>query len=100
MQKHGFSKEAIFEVETLEEDRAVFCLKENEEFMKMYPFLFSFRVEYKLSGNKLITTYSVENRDNKVLPASFGSHEAYNLPDGIENYEVVFESDDYIPVLK
>lgn len=96
MPQHGFSKGTIFDVEELSSDKVVFCLKENEETLEKYPFLFSFRVEYKLSDNKVITTYSVENRDGKILPASFGSHEAYNLPDGIENYEIVFPEDDFL----
>ncbi|MDP4133238.1 MAG: aldose 1-epimerase family protein [Bacillota bacterium] len=96
MKKHGFSKGKEFEVETLDKDRAVFLLKADDETKVSYPFDYEFRVEYKLSGRQLITTYSVLNKSEKVMPVSFGSHEAYACPEGIEEYEIEFPNDDYI----
>ena len=35
-------------------------------------------------------TYDAENIDNKTMYATFGSHEAYACPEGIEAYELEF----------
>lgn len=95
MEKHGFSRDSVFRLETLATDRAVFLLCDSEETRKSYPFGFEFRVEYRLSENKLITTYRVKNTGDGVMPVSFGSHEAY-AADGITDYEIVFPEDTYL----
>ena len=90
MPKHGFAKLSDFEVESKTDSSATFLLRDNAETRKMYPFAFAFRVTYELDGASLKVTYDAENTDNKPIYCTFGSHEAYACPEGIEAYELVF----------
>ena len=89
--KHGFARLSDFEVELVEDEKAVFLLKNNDELKKQYPFEFEFRVIFALDKNNLNVEYKVNNIDNKDIYFSFGAHEAYSCPGGIENYYVEFE---------
>lgn len=90
MPKHGFAKLSDFEVESKTESSVTFVLYDNAETRKMYPFAFAFRVRYELEGKSLKVTYDAENLDNKTMYCTFGAHEAYACPEGIEAYELIF----------
>lgn len=91
LDKHGFARLSDFEVELVEDNEAVFLLKNNDELRKQYPFEFEFRVIFVLNGNKLEVEYKVNNIDNKDIFFSFGAHEAYSCPGGLNGYYVEFE---------
>lgn len=93
LEKHGFARLSDFEVELVEDNKAVFLLKNNDELRKQYPFEFEFRVIFVLNGNKLEVEYKVNNIDNKDIYFSFGAHEAYSCPGGLDGYYVEFEKD-------
>ena len=97
--KHGFARRSEFETETVDESSAVFLLKSSAETKASYPFDFEFRVSYKLKGRSLSVKYSVTNPSDSEILFSFGSHEAYACPDGIENYEIVFEKEENLDSL-
>ena len=90
MPKHGFAKLMDFEVENMTESSVTFVLYDNAETRKMYPFSFAFRVSYALDGKSVKVTYDAENLDKKTMYCTFGAHEAYACPEGIEAYELVF----------
>ena len=90
MPKHGFAKLMDFEVENQTESSVTFVLYDNEQTRKMYPFAFAFRVSYVLEGKSVKVTYDAENLDNKTMYCTFGAHEAYACPEGIEAYELIF----------
>ncbi len=98
--KHGFARKSEFEVEALTDTKAVFLLKENEETLKAFPWKFELRVEYALSGNNINVTYDVNNTDSKTMYMSIGSHEAYACPEGIEDYDVIFERKETLRALR
>ena len=97
--KHGFARRSEFETETVDESSAVFLLKSNAETKASYPFDFEFRVSYELKGRSLSVKYSITNPSDGEILFSFGSHEAYACPDGIENYEIVFEKEESLDSL-
>lgn len=97
MERHGFAKNSLFRLEHLSEHQAVFCLTDTKETQKHYPFSFEFRVDYRLEGRSLVISYCVKNTGKQTLPVSFGSHEAYAC-DGIEDYELVFDKDEFLDV--
>lgn len=97
--KHGFARRSEFETETVDESSAVFLLKSSAETKASYPFDFEFRVSYKLKGRSLSVKYSVTNPSDGEILFSFGSHEAYACPDGIENYEIEFEKEETLDSL-
>ncbi len=77
---HGFAPTAEFCVEEQKEDSISFLLESNEEFYKMYPFLFRFLVRYLLEKNTLHVEMKVENVDEKPLFFGFGGHPGINVP--------------------
>lgn len=91
LKKHGFARNSEFEVETQEPERAVFLLRADEERLGQYPFACEFRVIYSLDKTKINVEYNVKNLSGKDMYFSFGAHEAYACPEGIEDYSVIFE---------
>lgn len=91
MKKHGFIKYAEFFVEEQGTSSVTLVTRQTEETLKQYPFDFEFRVIFELDGKTLKTTYAVDNKTDKTMYFSVGSHEAYACPDGIENYSIEFE---------
>ena len=67
LDKHGFARLSDFEVELVEDNKAVFLLKNNDELRKQYPFEFEFRVIFTLNKNSLVVEYRVDNIDNKDI---------------------------------
>ena len=90
MPKHGFAKISDFEVEAQSDTSVTLILRDNEKTREMYPFAFAFRVKYELDGASLKVTYDAENLDDKTMYCTFGAHEAYACPEGIEAYELIF----------
>ena len=90
MPKHGFAKLSVFEVESKTDNSVTFVLRDNEQTREMYPFAFAFRVSYELDGKSVRVTYDAENLDTKTMYCTFGAHEAYACPEGIEAYELIF----------
>ena len=88
--KHGFGRNMLFTVEKTDDTSAVFCLKANEESRKMYPFEFELRLIYNISGDALTLKYEVKNTGENTMYFSIGSHEGYNTPEGIEDYDIIF----------
>jgi aldose 1-epimerase len=50
--------------------------------LKQWPADFKLTVSYELTGNKLASTVTVENPDDKPLPHGFGSHPYFRVPLG------------------
>lgn len=91
--KHGFAKLSLFEVESATDDCAVFLLRSSDETKSSYPFDFEFRVIYTLNGKSLKVDYKVDNKSADTMYFNVGAHEAYATPEGIEDYDVLFDSE-------
>ena len=91
LNKHGFGKFSEFEGVKISDTKAEFTLKSNSDTLKCYPFEFVLKIMYELFDNKLVVTYHVENKTDGTMYYSIGSHEAYNCPEGIEEYSVIFD---------
>ena len=90
MNKHGFAKNMIFEVESNTDDSAVFVLRATEETKVSFPYDFEFRVCYKLYDGKVSVDYKVLNLSDETMWFSVGSHDGFACPEGIEEYDVIF----------
>lgn len=91
MQKHGFARRAKFDVETVDAASATFILSSDNCPQDNYPFKYEFRIIYTLIGKKLNVEYNIRNLTDGDMYFSVGAHEAYHCPEGIENYQIVFE---------
>ena len=89
--KHGFCRDAQFEVESVSDNKIVFLISDSPETLKAYPFKFEFRIIYTLEGESLKVEYKTTNKTDGKMYYSVGCHEAYLTPEGIEDYDIVFE---------
>ena len=91
LQKHGFARFKTFKVESADSEKAVFLSKSDDDTKKQFPFDYEFRIIYTLSGKTIRIDYSVINKSGQTMYFSIGSHEGYYTPEGIEDYDVIFE---------
>ena len=91
MQMHGYVRFLEFYVENLSEHKVVFLHRSDEETLKTFPFRYELRVIYTICGSSIKIEYNIKNVENKKMYFSIGSHEAYNCPEGIEAYSVIFQ---------
>ena len=92
--RHGFAKTSLFEVEQVSDTAVTLCLRSNPETLEKYPFDFEFFVTYALEGNSVKVTYRVHNLSDKTMYFNVGSHEGYYTPEGIEDYDVIFDEEE------
>lgn len=91
LQKHGFARRSKFEVEHVGDTTATFLLSSANCPHDNYPFEYEFRITYTLIGKKVNVEYNIRNLTDGEMYFSVGAHEAYNCPEGIENYEIIFD---------
>ena len=89
--KHGFAKNMEFSVESKTNVSAVFLLTDTPETLEVYPWHFEFRIKYTLTGTSISVDYDIKNTSSTPMYTSVGSHEAYACPEGIEDYDIIFE---------
>lgn len=90
MPSHGFANDMFFSAKLLSASSACFTACHTDKTLEMYPFEFELEITFALEQNSLVTTYKVTNPSDSDMYFSIGSHEGYNCPEGIENYEVRF----------
>ena len=91
LSKHGYAKYATFEVESASESEAIFLHRSSDETKRVYPFDYELRACYRLTGRALSIDYRVKNLSDEPMYFNIGSHEAYYTPEGIEEYDVIFD---------
>ena len=80
MMIHGFLKYLTVKVSEQTEESITFVLGSNEETRKQYPCEFVYKIRYSLSGNQLLTTTTVENKDSERIYFAVGGHPGFNVP--------------------
>ena len=78
--RHGFARDLEFRVKEQEAWRVVFVLESTDETRKVFPFDWSFEIEYRLWKRVIHTTYRVTNTGTDEMWFSVGAHPAFNLP--------------------
>lgn len=95
MPAHGFFRNMEHQAINYSDDKIIFCLKDNEETLKLYPYHFEFYVQYELIENKLKVSFNIINTDNKIMYYMIGGHPGFEIPlyndEKYEDYSVVFE---------
>lgn len=98
MKIHGFVREAVLTHYKPAENRIVFLLEANDSTRAIYPFEFTYEVEYAVVGNQLEVTYTVVNEDNKPMYFGVGGHPGFSVPvrgeGAFEDYYLQFETGD------
>ena len=80
MARHGFARKSVFTTENSTDTSVRFALSDSDETRAVYPYRFTFGVEYALDGPALTVTYTVENTDDKDVFFSVGAHPAFAVP--------------------
>ncbi len=80
IEKHGIARKLEFVVSETEDTKIVFTLKSSPETLQVYPFEFEFSIIYELMGDKLVTTYEVENQSGDTMYFAIGGHPGFNVP--------------------
>lgn len=100
MDGHGFASKCSFKVRSKSEDRITLVLEADETTRKQYPFEFSLTATYTVAGDTLTATYTVENKDKKVMPYMLGWHPGFNLEgqggSAIGDFTLKFNSGDTV----
>lgn len=96
--RHGYIRFKEFEVFESREDEIVFLSRSDDETLACYPFAYELYVRFKLDDNKLVTTYSIKNTDNKTMYFSIGGHEGYALDYPLSDYTLLFDAAEKPPV--
>lgn len=95
MKPHGFARISEFKVVSLESDKAVLLLENNEQTKECYPFDFKFFVTYSVVDNSVKTAYKAINEGKATAFVSFGSHESFNFSVPFdEGHALEFEKDE------
>ncbi len=80
MPRHGFVKDAEFEILEQGEDFVVLGTGTTDFTRSVYPFDFLFTVSFRLKGSALEVTYGVENKGDDSMPFLIGGHPAFFCP--------------------
>lgn len=91
LKKHGFAKDSEFSGRRVSDTRAELVLESSDETRRVYPFEFRLTVVFELLENRLRVSNTVENLSDGDMYFSIGAHEGYACPEGIEEYEIVFD---------
>ena len=80
MTTHGFLKRTVLKLKEKTQTKMVFSLTDSEETYKQYPYHFELKVKYELLKNELKVSYSVSNKDKKVMYFGIGGHPGFQVP--------------------
>ncbi len=102
--QHGFARLLEHRFVSKTSDTIVLELTDCEETMKSWPYRFRLLSTFRLEGETLHHTLTVENRDDEKMPFGIGYHPAYAIPfddkHSIEDYELRFSQSESPMVLQ
>ena len=97
--QHGLARTSEFNLFEQKKNEITFELKYSEDTLKVYPYKFSLKTKYILEYNTVNVTYIVENKDDKKIYFSIGSHPAFMCPidknDNLEDCYIEFNNLEY-----
>ena len=93
---HGFLRRLEFSLIESDDTHVVMTVSQNDQTLKEYPFNFTVTVSYTVENGKLLSTYSVKNDSDKLMPFAFGLHPGFRIfTDGgisVDDYKMVFNT--------
>lgn len=98
--QHGFIRFETFEIESISDTSVTLLSKSSAETLKNYPWEYEFRAIFTLHGSALDVTYDVKNLSDSKMLFQLGSHEGFSCPEGIEEYDVIFEKNETLDSYK
>ena len=80
MDIHGFIKDTVLTPAFVGPDRLTLTCRDTAETLAHYPFPFCYTIAYRLEGDTIPVTISVENTGEREMYFSVGGHPGFNLP--------------------
>ncbi len=80
MPLHGFARDGVFRIESINEGGFLAVLEPSEKAKEIYPYNYEFSVRYRFSELALTVDFILSNYDKKPLPWSAGNHFYFQLP--------------------
>ena len=80
MTQHGFARDQRFAWAGQGPASCTLSLRDNDSSRAKYPFAFQLDVTYAIEGDYLVITYAITNSGTEMMPASIGTHPAFNWP--------------------
>lgn len=97
MKNHGLIRYATLKG-VQNEDSLVFTLEADEASLAQYPFDFKYEIKYTLDGKKVHIQYTIDNKNDEVMPFSFGLHPGFktNSKEGetFEDFVLSYEKEE------
>jgi|SRR5690606_25339112 len=103
LSRHGFARDCNFEIKRKEDNLIEFLLRNNEDTLSVYPFVFELKVRYELSTSGLTCAYQVDNSSgDSSMFFSLGGHPAFatkvNQSIKYGDYHLIFPKDDSLVI--
>lgn len=93
--KHGYARKSEFVPVEVSDNSITLEMTDNADTFAGYPFHFALQITHALTEDGFTTTYSVINRDNKLVPFMIGGHTGFCLPftddAKFEDHTLIFE---------
>ena len=80
MSQHGFARDKEFLLVEQNETMLKFLLKDDEDSLKIYPFVFELYITYEIKDRSLKVLFNIINKSNGKMYFSIGAHPAFNWP--------------------
>lgn len=80
MGQHGFARDMEFDLENRTVEEIWFVLHSDENTFAKYPYVFTLKIGYRISGSSVEVLWQVDNPGKEDLPFSIGGHPAFNCP--------------------
>ena len=90
---HGLIRYMVLETIVNDGNIVKMRLTSNDETLKEYPFNFEYNITYKLDGKRVLIDYDITNKDNKIMPFTFGLHPGFVVRD-LDNLVIEFKDDE------
>lgn len=94
--QHGFARDVEFILTQHTNTSVELQLKENEQTLLNYPFLFSLKIKYELIENKIYVFYTVCNFSETDLFFNIGAHPGFNcktqMNESLHDFYLEFEN--------
>lgn len=97
MNLHGFARNTPYKLAEQTATSLTFQLDDTDVTYAQYPFHFRVLLIYTLDGASVVTTFRVENKDEKELIYAVGGHPGFNVPlsdgEAFTDYTITFAQD-------
>lgn len=100
MTMHGFVRDSMLQIAEKSENSVTMFMTNTPETEKLYPFHFRFSVTFTLEGDKLTTSFAIENTGKEEMLFCLGGHPAFNVPiaagEQFTDYQLEFEKEEIL----